>query len=702
MNFSKVLPFWFPKNETKFQDFWFSSIRDYEIKLFFSDIVNNLSKMTIDDISKLISHSTDYDLILSIVICLDQFTRNIYRNEGKKDRSIFSKTDDLCLSLLNHYNILDNLHNYPINKRIFLLLPYRHQRKTPFLNIVMVNIKKMEREILSMNKSVTKKNFENIIKRFKLATIKDYSKVTDTIKYFDNTIDSKKRYLDKDSLDIILDPICLTYSMKPLPLIIDLSKTNIYRILVSHFKRLGIKRVCISLSGGVDSMVISYYLVILWKEKIIDDVCAVHVDYGNRNVSKREADFVTSWTSYLGIPLIKRRIEHIKRNGSTILTKSIDRTTYEQETKNIRFNLYRYAMADKKHLSQCVILGHHGGDLTENVMMNVLRDGDILDLYTMKEYQKIDGVNISRPLLETTKDDIYKMAHLYEIPYLADTTSESCMRGVLRKTVMPSLISVDSSITTKINSIGKASSEWALVIDSMIIKPIIDSVRKYKNGIVLPWKSNYFTMPSVCWQKILCNIFHSNNISMISNKNLIVFLEWIKKKNSFLRLSNDMVLFSYYYNDEYYLVFIKSSIARRNIELDKVLGKPIPITFDIKTGDIYNTSFNGWDITIDTTISSRINKYDFNNRILINDVMDGEFSFYYRTCEHSISSYRDDSHLRGNISYSMGKKNSDNKRFFKAFPLSRYIPCVHLGKTCKTCKTCKTGIVYKILYKYKV
>jgi len=68
----------------------------------------------------------------------------------------------------------------------------------------------------------------------------------------------------------------------------------------------------VSLSGGVDSMVIAQVLVLLASRYPIT-VTAVHIDYGNRQESAAECDFVKRWCEDRGIEFVKRRIDEVRR-----------------------------------------------------------------------------------------------------------------------------------------------------------------------------------------------------------------------------------------------------------------------------------------------------------------------------------------------------------------------------------------------------
>ena len=709
-----VIEFWFPNN--LFQEFWFSNTYDAKIKMEFFDLWKNLKDMKIQELLDSIKMSENkLYMILGIVIVLDQFSRNLQRTT---DRSIYSQTDNMCIEFLicvanniselsenNHimidHNMINLINKFPINHRIFILLPFRHQRKTILLDFVMRMIKNME--IIDLNPDISTIE-KNIISRFKIATIKDYSKVTDTIVHI---MTDKKKLLNDTEINYpifnhILDDYCIKNYMFLTTKLSDKMKqiytSDIYINTLKFITDHKIINVCISLSGGVDSMVLSLILMILKDNNKINNLCAVHVDYGNRKVSTLEAKFVADWCTYLSIPLITRRIEHMKRDGATIITDSIDRNLYESETKNIRFNLYKEAI--RLYDVQSVMLGHHRDDLAENVMMNVLRGGDVLNLFTMKTHQMIDGVPISRPMIGLPKSEIFDLAHLTETPYLKDTTPEDCFRGTVRKIVFPALQKIDPMVLMKLNKIGNSSDRWENVVNTQIIKPMTDSVEVFKNGFLMPFKKQYEELDTEVWKKVLCEIFHNNGIKMISNKNLNTFIKWLNTRIGFIPLSNDYTLFCYRIDTIHqYLMICKSEILRQNELLETKGNVKIPYKFSFDT-DTKIICFNGWTIKI-----SKVKPSEIDNKIYIQkhfdptSILSGSFSYYYHTCQHSKPAVSDDSYIFGNITYSLGHKNSPCKTYFRNIGIERYIPMIHLGYKCFDCNfRCCNAILYKIEY----
>lgn len=70
------------------------------------------------------------------------------------------------------------------------------------------------------------------------------------------------------------------------------------------------RTVAVSLSGGVDSMALCMALVHL-KPVYGFDVMGIHIDYGNRHESGREADFVEEWCARHGVVFYKRAIAEV-------------------------------------------------------------------------------------------------------------------------------------------------------------------------------------------------------------------------------------------------------------------------------------------------------------------------------------------------------------------------------------------------------
>lgn len=659
-----VITFWFPDNS--FQDYWFSSERDTEIKINYKVLLEIIEEL--DEINIYNAFHNDFDLFQAVVITLDQFSRNIYRSGN------FRKNDEKCFNLVVKYLTHHPIDNIPYSRRIFMYLPFRHQRKTKYLDYVMKKITVWESQDLTPNDA-------NIIRRFKKATLSDYSKVTDSIT---KSIDDWQTPFDeiRENLNILdtnchqypslnrskwvivnyfspqLDP---TFSTKK---VIDSNLyQTVHKFIMDNFP--ANPAIGLSLSGGVDSMVISLILKTLHNQGVISQVICMHVDYMNRDVSTQEATFVERWCQFLKIPLYTRRVTHMKRNSDTEISGKVDRAFYESETKKCRFNLYKYCI--EKYSLQGIMLGHHSDDRAENVLMNIFRGKDILNLFVMTDISINNGVTICRPLISNTKTQIFDFAHKFQIPYLANTTSEKCYRHLMRNKIFPAIQDFDPTIVDNINLTGIRSNEWNTAVNKQIIIPMLKSITDLKYGFYLEWKESYDTLSMTCWQNIFAEIFHTRGIHMTSKKSLKTILGWFRRKNGFQKTTNGYTMFFY----KQYLYFGKSDLLSR-------FSGPINTNISIEKSPDQIFS-NGWEITIteldtgDTTLR--------NNRIPIDTILDGYFTMY--------SKY---SSTMGKLEYNNGGNGTPNYRSFRGNPISKFIPKIHLEKGEK---------MYLIEYRYR-
>jgi ATP-dependent DNA helicase RecG len=91
--------------------------------------------------------------------------------------------------------------------------------------------------------------------------------------------------------------------------------------------------------------------------------------------------------------------------------------------KEIRFDIYsRVKNMYNSHYFMGVILGHHKGDLQENIFFNTMKGKNLTDLSVIRERSEILGVKILRLLISHPKSDIFEMANKNNIPYFKNTT----------------------------------------------------------------------------------------------------------------------------------------------------------------------------------------------------------------------------------------------------------------------------------------
>jgi tRNA(Ile)-lysidine synthetase-like protein len=520
---ASILSFWFPSKE--YQSFWFDGSRDHEIQEKYKEMLTYCKNE--ENINEL---TTTYDEKLASIIVLDQFSRSIHR---KNDDYSFMEDTELAHKL-SYSMIVDGADIlYPISYRLFILMPYRHlavlTNNSALLDVVISKLDDYEKECGS----------SSLLQRFRNATYQNFTVTTDRIlRYrYDNPSGTIRDY------DDVLDPLCKGCGVS----IEEVTTTTITSLpLYQTMKRFftsssSIPNIGVSLSGGVDSMVILYVLKTLLDDKCIKSVYALHLSYTfsaeiDNKETEQSKNLIGMYCSLLNIPLYTRMIPYCR--------EKTDRLFYEEETKAARFASYRYL--SKKHNIEGWCLGHHHGDVGENVMMNLCSGRSLLELKVMDKTSRLYDVTLYRPLLDHPKSDIYAFAHTMLIPYLKDTTPDWACRGVLRRKVFPPLIDQYPAILQTLENISNESYEWKMVVEQFVIEPI-------KSDIVFDSSKKTATMrmrgvlPKVVWSSVFLYIFHSMGINMISHKNVAYFCDMyernILRKNRFMFSNNCVGIF---------------------------------------------------------------------------------------------------------------------------------------------------------------
>lgn len=301
------------------------------------------------------------------------------------------------------------------------------------------------------------------------------------------------------------------------------------------------KNVIVSLSGGVDSMVLTTILKVLGY-----NVICGHINYNNRNETYEEEEFLKKWCYYNSIKLYVKRINNITRIGSK-------RNEYEAITKKIRFDFYKEIML--KEGQSMILLGHHKDDVLENIFANICRGRNILDLAVIKNSCTIDNVHIVRPMLEFYKTTIYDFAKLYQVPYFKDSTPYWSIRGKYRNKIHPQLEDAFPSLKSNLLELSSQSTMWNTLVQEQLIEPFLKTVSYGENKCVFNIEK-YKDYPHCFWNIILMKLFYNFGHNCPSKKAVQVFMTAIKSKNNgFISLTHESVCKSK--NHELTIEFLK-------------------------------------------------------------------------------------------------------------------------------------------------
>jgi len=519
----ELLDFWFNNEE-----FWFDSNKDNDTLIY-----NNYShlltidkeslngKESLNDKESLngkessksnISRNVMLDY-LNLIILYDQITRHIDRLKNSFLRYKFhDKALEYSDILLNVDTICDKLLPQEI---CFAIMPYRHD----------VKIENIEKA-LSLIKGFRNNNKDNsYYRRFYYATIRSLL----------------SRYNPTMSNNINID----TFNIKKLNVIDDKSTFRNFNTkflnskqtdkefdeLISAFKtNVKFRDICVSLSGGVDSMVTIYIL-----KKLDYNVNAIHINYNNRDYCKQEVDFLDYWCQCIEVPLYVRNITEIQRD------KEIDRKFYEQITKEIRFNAYKF-------IDIPIILGHNKDDTLENIITNISNKQNYDNLFGMSTLSIQNDIIIIRPMLNIEKKTIIKFANKYNIPYFQDSTPSWSNRGKLRDKLIPFMNSFNPNFIKGLIELSNSLQDMTSTYYKLL-KKNTNINRIDDKSIKIEYEKCYDIQ---YWNMIFNKCNKKYNYKRPSNKsikNLIFYIKFQKNNNkimlskfNYARISKDFIL----------------------------------------------------------------------------------------------------------------------------------------------------------------
>ncbi len=251
------------------------------------------------------------------------------------------------------------------------------------------------------------------------------------------------------------------------------------------------EKVVVSLSGGVDSMLLCYLYVLLGH-----NVTAVHIIYGNREESEQEYSFIADFCDDLGIPLVMYRIPWLRRATAS-------REFYEKMTREIRFMVYRIVSEGAP-----VVLGHIYDDIVENIMTNFVR-GDHLDwLGAMTTFDTQMGVRLVRPFLHVKKTEIYETARRVGLSWLKNTTPSWSNRGKFREKFHSALVEqYGAGVDDQLVIVAQRLQKQAEMLDRLLYEPMFKSYDADKKCISVKAGLNA-KMDEAGWARVFEFICH--------------------------------------------------------------------------------------------------------------------------------------------------------------------------------------------------
>ena len=317
----------------------------------------------------------------------------------------------------------------------------------------------------------------------------------------------------------------------------------------------------VACSGGIDSICLLHYLNSI-REDLDIEIVAVNIDHQIRPTSADDTAFVADFCR-------KNRIRCYKFKVNALEIAKEQKICLEEAARIARYKAFD-GLVEKGYVDK-IALGHHTQDQAETVLLNIFRGAGLSGASGMKTVQN----HYVRPMLNTTKDEIYAYASINNLEHVEDETNgdNEYSRNFLRNEIMPKLRQYWKNIDNNLINFSKICKQDDEYIESQIS---FDDLVLEKNLARIPLYE--FAYPESVTNRILRKAFnHLNKLKDIEKKHLDLIKDLVAsgQNGTKINLPNG----------------IKASLEYDYLTLSVTEKKEKPIPKDFKTGETVFENF---------------------------------------------------------------------------------------------------------------
>jgi tRNA(Ile)-lysidine synthetase-like protein len=203
------------------------------------------------------------------------------------------------------------------------------------------------------------------------------------------------------------------------------------------------EKVMVAVSGGSDSILTAclLYNFFIKNKYSLQNLFFIHCNHWTRTGNIQDEEFVRNFCTWTQLIIITRKAS--KKNT-------------ENEMRKWRYEVFKKQA--KKYGIQKIIFWHNLTDRIESTFLNLLRGANINGLLAMKECEShhlLSGIQVIRPILGLTKQEVFELCKKYTIPFITDPTNKdntTSLRNRLRNKVLPQLYTLANKQDTTTNS----------------------------------------------------------------------------------------------------------------------------------------------------------------------------------------------------------------------------------------------------------
>ena len=364
--------------------------------------------------------------------------------------------------------------------------------------------------------------------------------------------------------------------------------------------------IVVAVSGGIDSMVLLDQLNRL-KTSMKLKLIVAHVNHAKRSASVEEYEFV-------------KNTAHKYQNefeGTTL--EKLPKANFHTVARSKRYEFFKQ-VCEKYHANK-LALAHHLDDQTETVLMRIIRGTSFKGYGGIHESTTMDNIEIIRPLLNVSRNDIEKYLKANHLDYRHDSSNDldDYTRNRFRHHVIPSIEKENKEYRSKFMQFTNYMQEANALVEQMSTSFMTDNVQTIDGAITFNIPL-FNTQNRIVKRDILKRSYDllTNNSSEISFKQMNQLLSIIEsdKPNASVMLSNDWVAIRSYVT----FSLEKQSINLNPLESIEMNQEGI---YHFK-GDIFTLSKTKPNINSGICLELWYNNLDFIFPITVRNRLDGD------------------------------------------------------------------------------
>ena len=327
---------------------------------------------------------------------------------------------------------------------------------------------------------------------------------------------------------------------------------EVYNFLTDNLKIKYGDSLVVAVSGGPDSMALLHMLLKLKRALDLEIIC-VHVNHNTgRNGQKEEQKFVEKYCRNKGAIF------------ETMIIEDYGDDNFHNEAHTKRYNFFDEIV--KKYHAKYLFTAHHGDDLTETILMRIVRGSTLKGYAGFSKIVNYDNYKIVRPLINVTKEEILKYCEENKIEYATDSSNKKDVytRNRFRKYIVPAIKKEEKNVHQKFYKFSKILLEYNDYIDKQVKKVIkeiypdnILNIERFKEEEhIIQMKVIYYMLEK----------FYQEDLMLITDRHAEILYELIysRKANVTMHLPNNIQAKKTYNN----LVLIENPISNKEYEIE--------------------------------------------------------------------------------------------------------------------------------------